>query len=94
MQAEDDVVSLPERDTEASRDFSVFFSDESGKLFEALYFVTGNRADAAELMQEAFLKLWERWDSIDRIDDLTGYLFRVALNGFRMRSRAARQQSG
>jgi RNA polymerase sigma-70 factor, ECF subfamily len=91
MQAEGDVVSLPERDTEAPRDFSVFFSNESGNLFEALYFVTGNRADAAELMQDAFLKLWERWDSIDRIDDPTGYLFRVALNDFRMRSRAARR---
>jgi hypothetical protein len=69
MQAEGNVVSLRERDTEAPRDFSVFFSNESGKLFEALYFVTGNRADAAELMQDAFLKLWERWDSIDRIND-------------------------
>ena len=51
--------------------------------------MTGNRADAAELMQDAFLKLWERWDRIDRIDDPTGYLFRVALNGSRMRTRAA-----
>jgi RNA polymerase sigma factor (sigma-70 family) len=91
MQAEGDVVRLPEWSTEAPRDFSVFFAEESRRLFEALYFVTGDRADAAELMQDAFLKLWERWDSIDRIDDPTGYLFRVALNGFRMRSRAARR---
>src|SRR5207344_2441390 len=61
------------------------------KVFKALYFVTGNRADAAELMQDAFLKLWERWDTIDRIDDPTAYLFRVALNGSRMRARAARR---
>jgi DNA-directed RNA polymerase specialized sigma24 family protein len=40
-------------------------------------------------MQDAFLKLWERWDRVDRLDDPTGYLFRVALNGFRMRTRAA-----
>lgn len=91
MQAEGDVVTFPERSTEARRDFSVFFAEESSRLFEALYFVTGNRADAAELMQDSFLKLWERWDSIDRIDDPTRYLFRVALNGFRMRSRAARR---
>jgi Sigma-70 region 2 len=31
--------------------------------------VTGNRADAADLMQDAFLKLWEQWDRIDRIGD-------------------------
>ena len=27
-------------------------------------------------MQDAFLKLWERWDRIHTIDDPTGYLFR------------------
>jgi hypothetical protein len=42
-------------------------------------------------MQDAFLKLWERWDRIDRIADPTAYLFRVALNGSRMRARAARR---
>ena len=40
-------------------------------------------------MQDAFLKLWERWDEIHTIADPTGYLFRVALNGFRMRRRRA-----
>jgi hypothetical protein len=40
-------------------------------------------------MQDSFLKLWERWDQIDRIADPTAYLYRVALNGFRMRRRRA-----
>jgi RNA polymerase sigma-70 factor (ECF subfamily) len=40
-------------------------------------------------MQDAFLKLWERWGELHRIEDPTGYLFRVALNGFRMRRRRA-----
>ena len=44
-------------------------------------------------MQDAFLKLWERWDQIGEIDDAVGYLFRVALNGFRMRARRARVRS-
>ena len=90
MQAEGDIVRFP-REAEAPPDFTAFFAEEHRALFKALYFVTGNRADAQELMQEAFLTLWERWDSIDQIDDPTGYLFRVALNGFRMRSRAARR---
>jgi RNA polymerase sigma-70 factor (ECF subfamily) len=89
MQAEGDVVPLPVAQEQAPPDFAAFFAEEHRGLFKALYFVTGNRADAAELMQDAFLKLWERWDRIDRIADPTGYLFRVALNGFRMRTRAA-----
>ena len=32
-------------------------------LYKALYFVTGSRQDAEELMQDAFLKLWERMGS-------------------------------
>ena len=89
MQAEGDVVRFPPR--EEPLDFSVFFAEEHRALYKALYFVTGNRADASELMQESFLRLWERWDRIDRIDDPRAYLFRVALNGFRMRARAARR---
>ena len=91
MQAEGDIVRLLNRSEEASREFSAFFREESPKLFSALYLITGNQADAAEIMQEAFLKLWQRWASIDRIHDPTAYLFRVALNGSRTRSRAARR---
>lgn len=72
-------------------DFTSFFDAEHARLFRALYFVTGNRSDTEELVQEAFLKLWERWDRFDDGDDPTGYLFRVAMNGFRMRARSSRR---
>ena len=88
MQAEGDVIRLPAAEP-APPDFAAFFAEEHAGLFKALYFMTGNRSDAAELAQDAFLKLWERWDRIERIHDPTGYLFRAALNGFRMRTRAA-----
>jgi RNA polymerase sigma factor (sigma-70 family) len=74
--------------------FDEFFTEHHDRLYRALYFVTGSRADAEELMQEAFLKLWERWDRIDQLDDPIAYLFRVALNGFRMRIRHARSVAG
>jgi RNA polymerase sigma factor (sigma-70 family) len=89
MRAEGEVVMFPVERVEARARFDEFFEDEHERLFKALYFVTGNRQDAEELMQDAFMKLWERWDQIDRIADPTGYLFRVALNGFRMRRRRA-----
>jgi RNA polymerase sigma-70 factor (ECF subfamily) len=92
VQAEDNVVKLSrEREAPARpASFEELFLDVHDRLFRALYFITGSSADAEELMQDAFLKLWERWDRIDDIDDPTGYLFRVALNGFRMRVRRAR----
>jgi RNA polymerase sigma factor (sigma-70 family) len=89
MQAEDDVVRLETVD--GPPDFAVFFADEHPGLLKLLYFVTGNRSDAADLAQDAFLRLWERWDRLERIADPRAYLFRVALNGSRMRARAARR---
>jgi hypothetical protein len=89
VQAEGEVVEFPSRPVEAWARFDDFFEEEHERLFKALYFVTGNRQDAEELMQDAFLKLWERWSELHRISDPVGYLFRVALNGFRMRRRRA-----
>jgi RNA polymerase sigma-70 factor (ECF subfamily) len=89
MRAEGEIIRFPTEDVGERARFDDFFREEHERLFKALYFVTGSRADAEELMQDAFLRLWERWDRIDTIDDPTGYLFRVALNGFRMRRRRA-----
>src|SRR4029453_16064590 len=89
VRAEGEVVKFPSERAEAWARFDEFFEEEHERLFKALYFVTGNRHDAEELVRDAFLSLWERWGVIGRIDDPTGYLFRVALNGFRMRRRRA-----
>jgi RNA polymerase sigma factor (sigma-70 family) len=92
MLADGEVVRFPEERVErAPRDFRDFFERESGRLLKTLYFVTGDRQDAADLMQDAFLKIWERWDRIETIDDPRAYLFRVALNGSKMRRRATRR---
>ena len=93
MQAEGDVVRLPVAQ-EGPLDFATFFAKEHRELFRLLCFVTGNRADAADLMQDAFLKLWERWDRVDRIADPRAYLFRVALNGSRRRAKHPLTWSG
>ena len=82
-------MQFPSEHVEERAHFDTFFEEEHERLFKALYFVTGNRQDAEELMQDAFLRLWERWEEINRIQDPTAYLFRVALNGFRMRRRRA-----
>jgi len=89
VRAEGEVVPLHSEHVRAWGPFDEFFEEEHERLFRALYFVTGNRHDAEELMQDAFLKLWERWDENHRITDPTAYLFRVVLNGFRMRHRRA-----
>jgi DNA-directed RNA polymerase specialized sigma24 family protein len=40
---------------EVSRTFEAFYDAEARPLFRRLWLVTGNRAEAEELMQDAFL---------------------------------------
>jgi RNA polymerase sigma-70 factor, ECF subfamily len=69
--------------------FEDFFGLEARTLFRRLCTVTGNSAEAEEIMQDAFLALWERWDRVGSMDDPTGYLYRTAMNVFRKRHRRA-----
>jgi RNA polymerase sigma-70 factor, ECF subfamily len=70
--------------------FENLFEAEHRQLFRALYLMTGSTEDAEELMQEAFLKVWERWDRVGRMDNPAGYLCRIAVNGARSRIRRLR----
>lgn len=69
--------------------FETFFQAEHERLLRALYLVTGNEHEAEELMQDAFLALWERWDRVSAMDEPTGYLYRTSMNAFRNRLRRA-----
>jgi len=68
--------------------FEDFFHAEHARLFRALCLVTGSRQEAEEVAQEAFLKLWERWDRVSGLEDSTAYLYRTAMNAFRSRYRS------
>ena len=72
--------------TEAPMRFEEFFGAEHARLFGAMCFVTGDRHEAEEIMQDAFLRMWERWDDVP-FDDPSAYLFRTAMNVFRNRYR-------
>src|SRR6266545_3465379 len=70
--------------------FEDLFQAEHQALFRALYLIVGNTQEAEELMQDAFLKVWERWDRVSRMENPAGYLCRIAVNGARSRIRRLR----
>ena len=72
---------------EEPRRFEDFFASEHTRLFGALCLVTGDRHEAEEIMQDAFLRLLERWDRVRGLEDPSAYLFRTAMNVFRNRYR-------
>lgn len=69
--------------------FEAFFEAERARLFGTLCLLTGDRREAEDVMQEAFLKVWERWDHVSAVPDPVGYLYRTAFNAFRSRLRRA-----
>lgn len=74
---------------ETAPSFEEFYELTFRRLFTALCLVTGNRHEAEEIAQEAFVRVFERWDRVGTLDDPTGYLFRVSMNVFRSRYRRA-----
>jgi RNA polymerase sigma-70 factor, ECF subfamily len=79
----------PEREIAPPANFESFFEAEHLRLLRALYLVTGDRQEAEELMQDAFVAVWERWDRVRSMEEPTGYLYRTAMNRYRSRMRRA-----
>lgn len=69
--------------------FEEFYEANFRRLFTALRLVTGNPHEAEEITQDAFLRVFERWDRVGTIENPTGYLFTSAMNVFRNRYRRA-----
>ena len=74
---------------EATPSFEAFYENTHARLYTALCLVTGSRYEAEEVMQDAFVRVWERWDKVGRLEAPTGYLYRAAMNLVRSRYRRA-----
>ena len=55
--------------------------------------IVGKRQEAEDVCQEAFAKVWERWDQVAAMDNPIGYLHRTAMNVFRSRYRRSQVAS-
>jgi RNA polymerase sigma-70 factor, ECF subfamily len=69
--------------------FEEFYEANFRRVFTALCLVSGDRHEAEEIAQDAFLRVFERWDHVGTLEDPTGYVFRVSMNLFRNRYRRA-----
>ena len=75
----------------AGADFESFYLAHRLRLFRAMVVVTRDVHAAEELTQDAFVRVWERWDRVRRMENPAGYLHRTAMNGwFQVRRRVAR----
>lgn len=77
--------------TEASEPitFEDFFHAEKDRLLQVMSVITGSRAEAEDITQEAFTRLLERWETVATMANPAGYLHRAAMNQLRSRYRRA-----
>lgn len=70
--------------------FEDFFDLEQERLLRLLWMVTGSQQEAEDIVQDAFLRVWERWPKVASMESPTGYLHNAAMNIFRNRYRRAK----
>jgi RNA polymerase sigma-70 factor (ECF subfamily) len=65
------------------------FNELRDELVSTLWFVLGNREDAQDAAQEAFLKCWRSQGSLPGVRNLRAWIFRVGLNAAKDMRRSA-----
>ena len=59
------------------------------ELISTLLFLLGNRDDAQDVAQEAFLRCWRTQDRLPEVQNLRAWIFRVGLNAAKDMQRSA-----
>jgi RNA polymerase sigma-70 factor (ECF subfamily) len=74
--------AAPQAPTSAhrERDFDEFYAAKFRVLRSQLYAYLGDRAEASDVVQEAFCRAYSRWSSISTYDDPYAWVRRVAWN--------------
>jgi RNA polymerase sigma-70 factor (ECF subfamily) len=67
--------------------FEDFFDEHYERLLRVLYLAGGDAHEAEDLAQDAFVRVYERWDRVQGMERPDGYLYRTALNLRRSRLR-------
>ena len=67
-------------DDQAREDFRTYVAARSPALLRTAYLLTGNRADAEDLLQTALAKTYLAWDRIREREAVDGYVRRVMVN--------------
>ena len=59
-------------------EFDAFYTGSARRVLGQVYAMTGNRAEAEDAVSEAFLKAWDRWDTVRDCDSPEAWVRRVA----------------
>jgi RNA polymerase sigma-70 factor, ECF subfamily len=61
-------------------EFERVFREHYAGVYRAAYRVTGNAGDAEDVLQTVFLRMWKRDGAQEPVENLSGFLYRSAIN--------------
>jgi RNA polymerase sigma-70 factor (ECF subfamily) len=76
----DVAVIVPRQERPLDQDFASLYQSRFAGLASQLYAFTGDALETHDLVQEAFIRAWERWDKVRLYDDPVAWVRRVAWN--------------
>jgi RNA polymerase sigma-70 factor (ECF subfamily) len=76
-----------------SASFTELYDQIADQLFHYLLTRTGSREDAADILQETFIRLYRFREKLRDVENLTAYVFRVARNEMMRGANKNRPQS-
>lgn len=62
----------------AAPDFDDFYAGSSAQVVRTLHAMTGNLAEAQDVVQEAYARAWQRWGTVGRYDAPEAWVRQVA----------------
>jgi RNA polymerase sigma-70 factor, ECF subfamily len=65
------------------------FNAARAELVSTLYYLLGNHEDALDAAQDAFLKCWRARESLEEVQNIRAWIFRVGLNAAKDMQRSA-----
>ncbi|MFK3980205.1 RNA polymerase sigma factor [Micromonospora sp. NPDC050397] len=69
-----------EVDAAGRQGFNSFYEGSYRRLTAQIHAYLGDRAEAEDIVQEAFVRAWQRWPTVCRYDDPSTWVRRVAWN--------------
>jgi RNA polymerase sigma-70 factor, ECF subfamily len=67
-------------DVRTEADFTVLYEDHFSELAAQVCAYLGDASEAQDLVQEAFLRAWQRWDTVGGYEEPVAWIRRVAWN--------------
>ena len=79
---------------EADSAFELWYKAEHARILASLTFVTGDLYLAEDVVDEAFVRAYDKWERVRSLESPAGWTYKVALNLVRQRSHRMTRKFG